>query len=102
MIPRRSGSAEAWNGISMIPSHRGEPVPNVLIRDLDDDVLRQLKAAAKANGRSLQAEIHDALRRANTRNLAETRRLSTKWLKRLGGADHSDSAMLIREDRDAR
>lgn len=42
------------------------------------------------------------LRRANTRTLAQTRRLSTKWLKRLGGADHSDSAALVREDRDAR
>lgn len=81
----------------------GEDVmPNVLIRDLDDDVLRQLKAAAKANRRSLQAEIHDVLRRANTRNLAETRRLSAKWLKRLGRSSHSDSAALIREDRDAR
>ncbi len=55
-------------------------MPNLLVRDLDDDVLEQLKAAAKANGRSLQAEIHDALRRANTRHLAETRRLSSKWL----------------------
>ena len=48
---------------------------NVLVRDLDDDVLKQLKAAAKAHGRSLQAEIHDVLQRASTRNLAETRRL---------------------------
>ena len=77
-------------------------MPNVLVRDLDDDVLRQLKAAAKANRRSLQAEIHDVLRRANTRNLAETRRLSAKWLKRLSGPKHSDSAVLLREDRDAR
>lgn len=77
-------------------------MPNVLVRDLDDDVLKQLKAAAKAHGRSLQAEIHDVLRRASTRNLAETRRLSAKWLKRLGGRTHSDSAGLIREDRDAR
>lgn len=77
-------------------------MPDVLVRDLADDVLKQLKAAAKANGRSLQAEIHDVLRRANTRNLAETRRLSAKWLKRLGGPKHSDSATLIREDRDAR
>ena len=75
---------------------------DVLVRDLDDDVLKQLKAAAKANGRSLQAEIHDVLRRANIRNLAETRRLSAKWLKRLSGPKHSDSAALIREDRDAR
>jgi plasmid stability protein len=77
-------------------------MPNVLIRDLDDDVLHGLKAAAKAHGRSLQAEIHDVLRRANMRNLAETRRLSAKWLKRLSRASHSDSAALIREDRDAR
>ncbi len=77
-------------------------MPDVLVRGLDDDVLQQLKTAAKANGRSLQAEIHDVLRRANARNLAETRRLSSKWLKRLGGNEHSDSAALIREDRDAR
>ncbi len=77
-------------------------MPDVLVRDLDNDVLKQLKAAAKAHGRSLQAEIHDVLRRANARKLAETRRLSAKWLKRLSGPRHSDSAALIREDRDAR
>lgn len=58
-------------------------MPNVLIRHLDDDVLERLKKAAKTNGRSLQAEIHCALRRAAILNMAETRRLSTKWLKRL-------------------
>lgn len=75
---------------------------SVLVRDLDEDVLKQLKTAAKANGRSLQAEIHDVLRRASTRNLAETRRLSTQWLKRLRRSVQSDSAALIREDRDTR
>ena len=33
---------------------------NVLVRDLDDDVLNHLKAAAKAHGRSLQAVISPA------------------------------------------
>lgn len=75
---------------------------NVLIRDLDDDLLARLKAAAKAHGRSLQAEIHDLLRRGGTRNLAETRRLSARWRKRLAGTTHSDSATLIRDDRDDR
>jgi len=75
---------------------------DVLVRDLDEDVLKHLKAAAKANGRSLQADIHDVLRRASTRNLAETRRLSAQWLKRLRRSAQSDSAALIREDRDAR
>jgi plasmid stability protein len=77
-------------------------MPDVLVRDLDAEVLRQLKAAAKANHRSLQAEIHDVLRRASTRNLAETRRLSARWLKRLSRSGHSDSVESIREDRDAR
>jgi plasmid stability protein len=77
-------------------------MPDVLVRNLDDEILKQLKANAKLNGRSLQAEIHDVLRRANTRNLAETRRLSAKWLKRLARAEHSDSTADIRADRDAR
>lgn len=74
----------------------------VLVRDLDDDVLNQLKAAAKAHRRSLQAEIHDVLHRASTRNVAETRRLSAQWLKRLRHSTQADSAASIREDRDAR
>jgi plasmid stability protein len=77
-------------------------MPNLLIRDLDDNVLQGLKAAAKAHGRSLQAEIHDVLRRANTRNLGETRRLAAQWVRRLKARRHSDSAALIREDRDSR
>ena len=75
---------------------------SLLVRNLDDDVLKQLKAAAKAHGRSLQAEIHEVLRNAGARRLAETRRLSAQWLKRLHGSTQSDSAGLIREDRDAR
>ena len=75
---------------------------NVLVRDLDDHVLRQLKAAAKAHGRSLQAEIHDVLQRASIRSLAETRRLSAQWLKRLQKSSQSDSSVMIREDRDQR
>jgi plasmid stability protein len=77
-------------------------MPDMLVRDLDVDVIERLKAAAKANRRSLQAEVHDVLRRASTRQLAATRRLSAHWLKRLGGSDHSDSAALIRADRDER
>jgi antitoxin FitA len=73
---------------------------NLLLRDLDDKVLQRLKVAAKAHRRSLQAEIHDALAQASVRSLAETRRLSARWLKRLQGQAHSDSVALIREDRD--
>ena len=75
---------------------------SLLLRDLDDKVLKRLKAAAKANHRSLQAEIHAVLLHASTLKMAETRRLSAQWLKRLRRSDHSDSAGLIRDDRDAR
>ena len=75
---------------------------NFLIRDLDDRVLKELKSAARARGRSLQAEIHDALRQASVRNLAETRALSAQWLKSLRVRTPSDSTRLIREDRDTR
>ena len=74
-------------------------VANLLLRDLDDEVLQRLKAAAKAHRRSLQAEIHDTLAQASARSLAETRRLSARWLKRLQGRTHADSVALIREDR---
>jgi len=75
---------------------------NVLVRNLDDAVLKQLKVAAKAHGRSLQAEIHAVLENASVRSLAETRRVSGQWLKRLRTSSHTDSAPLIREDRDTR
>jgi hypothetical protein len=77
-------------------------MPSILVRDLDVDVLEQLKAAAKAHGRSLQAEIHAILESAGARSLAETRRLSGRWLKRLRGTSHSDSAADVREDRNSR
>ncbi len=75
---------------------------NLLIRDLDERILVQLKGAARAHGRSLQAEIHDALQRSSTRSLAETRRLSRTWLRRLHGSPLSDSAQIIRNAREKR
>jgi plasmid stability protein len=77
-------------------------VANLLVRDLDEQVVSRLKAAARAHGRSLQGEIHDALRQASTRNLAETRRLSGQWLRRLRRSRQSDSTRLIRSAREKR
>jgi plasmid stability protein len=77
-------------------------MPNVLIRDLDEAILSRLKAAAKIHGRSLQAEIHDILQRASVLSLAETRRLSTEWLKRLRASAQADSTQMIRRDRASR
>ena len=75
---------------------------NLLIRNLDEQTLSRLKVSARAHGRSLQAEIHDALRRAGTRSLAETRRISQGWMRRLHGSTQSDSAKIIRNVREKR
>jgi hypothetical protein len=94
--------------LQLIPWYRfdimevGGAMANLLIRDLDNQVLSRLKLAARAHGRSLQGEIHDALQRASTRSLAETRRLSKEWLKRLRVTSQSDSTELIREAREKR
>ena len=77
-------------------------MPDVLIRDLDQVVLDELKASARENGRSLQAELHEALRDAARFRAAGTRELVTTWQRRLTGRRFSDSAKLIREDRDER
>jgi hypothetical protein len=79
-------------------------MPDVLVRNLDGKVLEQLRQAARARGRSLQAEIHAALERAGRVSLGETGRISQRWLRRLHreGRTFTDSTALIREDRDAR
>jgi plasmid stability protein len=74
-------------------------MPDVLIRDLDPNVLEQLKASAREHGRSLQAEIHEVLRDAATFGAAGTRELAASWQRRLSGKRFSDSAQLIRRDR---
>ena len=75
---------------------------NVLIRDLDDKLIAEFKKAAKANGRSLQAELREALEHAAIRSRAHTRRIPEKWFRELAEQMQSDSAELIREDRDSR
>jgi plasmid stability protein len=77
-------------------------MPDVLIRDLDPRTLADLKASARSHGRTLQAELHDILRQASSSRLAQTRRLSARWLKRLRASQPADSAPLIRDDRNDR
>lgn len=59
----------------------GTAMANLLIRNLDDAVLRRLTAAAKRNRCSVEDEIRASLRMAAIRHAAETRRLSSSWLE---------------------
>jgi hypothetical protein len=76
---------------------------SILVRGLDEGTIQPLKERARLNGRSLQQEVKEILERgAQTLTMSEARRLSGKWNRCLGGGSFSDSASLIREDRDSR
>ncbi len=75
----------------------------ILVRDIDDDVVEHLKRQAKANGRSMQAEVRLILREAATTPKIdhETALRSLERLReRLAGRRFPDSVELIREGRD--
>ncbi len=73
----------------------------VLVRDLDGAVVERLKERARRNGRSLQKETKAILEAAaTTLTMVEARQNSDEWHRRLTGRRFSDSAELIREDRE--
>ncbi len=73
----------------------------VLVRELSDQVVKRLKKRAKEHGRSLQAEVKTILEEAVPDYEQAWKRIATlrDTLKR-SGKTFSDSADLIREDRD--
>ena len=76
---------------------------NALVRVLDDQVCERLKARAVGNNRSLEAELREILVAASKQvGMAEARARAAVIRQRLSGRTHSDSAELIREDRDTR
>jgi plasmid stability protein len=73
----------------------------VLIRELDDAVIERLKQRAQSHHRSLEAELREILETVSRQvDMATSRDLADRIRRRLEGRSHSDSADLIREDRD--
>jgi hypothetical protein len=73
----------------------------LLVRDLDDHVMARLKEQARRNRRSLQAEARAILEAAALRNTKEEALEGFRgWQEKSRGRPMSDSADLIREDRD--
>jgi plasmid stability protein len=74
----------------------------VTIRNLDDGLVDKLKAQAKANHRSLEAELRDIL--AKEMQQREMMRKFRARARRIAAmtpeVPQTDSAILIREDRD--
>ncbi len=72
---------------------------NVLIRNVDDEVLEKLKARAKRSRRSLEAELRlileESAQLGRQRAMAAAERLRSG----LKGRSHTDSVLLVSEDR---
>jgi antitoxin FitA len=72
----------------------------ILVRKLPDSLVEQLKARARRNGRSLEAEVRDVLQRAVTKDKAEFLKAADAMRARLAGRHHTETLELLREDRD--
>ena len=74
---------------------------NLTIRNLDDRVIEQLKAQAKANQRSLEGEIRYVLTQQADRRarIADFRERTRRIARMVAGTPQTDAADLLREDR---
>lgn len=61
--------------------------------------IERLKTRAKQHGRSLQGDVKLILEEAVTFSLAEANGVAAEWKGRLAGRTLSDSAELLRKDR---
>jgi plasmid stability protein len=77
----------------------------ILVRDLEEEVVKKLKKRARLNGRSLQAEVRLILESeayAPKVDMETARALALKLQKKFKKKAFPDSVKLIREDRDSR
>lgn len=74
-------------------------MPNVLVRDVEEEILHQLKQLAAANGRSLQNELQVMFRSVAESDFLSDEETAAKIKDGLRGREFSDSAVLLREDR---
>ena len=75
---------------------------NLTIRNLDDRVIDALKSQAKANQRSLEAEVRYLLTNRVDRRvrMASFRERSAEITRMSAGTTQTDSVELLREDRE--
>ena len=76
----------------------------VTIRNLDDQIVQELKQQAKEHNRSLEAELREILADATQRRARmEAFRKEAERIRAMTpkGVKQTDSTLLIREDRDS-
>ncbi|MCA9244339.1 MAG: hypothetical protein KDA32_10315 [Phycisphaerales bacterium] len=95
--PNRKSAAKRRTGAQSRPVGKAT---SLLLRDIDPEVLDVMRARAERAGRSLQQELHIALRRDAGRNFDEARAVSDQWREKLAGRKLPDTTALIRADRE--
>jgi plasmid stability protein len=72
----------------------------IIVRNHNDAVVDRLKARARENDRSLEAEVRHILEQSAKVDIAQARQIVLDIRERLKGRTFSDSLELIREDRE--
>jgi len=72
----------------------------LLVRNLNRTVVERLRRRARRGGRSVESEVRAILEQAAQADMASARTLANRIRARLRGRRFSDSAALVREDRD--
>jgi plasmid stability protein len=72
----------------------------VIVRDLKEETVRRLKERARRKGHSLERELREILAAAARHDLAEFKAQAAAIRARYQGKPQTDSALLLREDRD--
>lgn len=72
----------------------------ILVRKLPDAVVERLKARAKRNSRSLEAEVRAILEDSVAKDKAAFLKAADEMRARLAGRHHTETLELLREDRD--
>lgn len=88
----------------MISNHQsGGTMPDVLVRNIDEKTLNNLKKRAETNNRSLQAELKSLLEMYAGPDLEETKSMVREVYLRYktSGKSFSDSAEDLSKDREA-
>jgi plasmid stability protein len=75
-------------------------MPGILVREVELEVLEKLKKRAKQNGRSLQSEVRSIIIDVVEGSSLSDEETASTIKQSLRGREFSDSAVLLREDRD--
>lgn len=71
----------------------------ILVRDLDEEVVEQLKKRAQKGGRSLQSEVKNIIEQAARMDMESALKLVNAIRKKFKKRKMTDSTDLVREDR---